>query len=172
MIKNLVKILMYFVLFVFIQVLVLDNIHLFRIITPFLYLYIIVKIPVNVPRSQMIVISFLLGIIIDVFSNTLGMHAAACSLVGMIRNPLMYTFPEKGLAENDTPSYRTLGVWAFMKYVFYLVAIHHITLFLIESISLFDPIFLFFRIFANVILTMLFIFIVEAFNIEWKRGET
>ena len=171
MIKNLVKILIYFVLFVSIQVLIMDNIHLFRIATPFLYLYVIIKIPANVSRSPVIIISFLLGIVMDMFSNTLGMHTAACSLAGMIRNPLMYTFAGKELTENDIPSYRTLGVGAFMKYVIVLVVVHHVTLFLIESISLFDPVFLIIRIFANVILTVLFIFIVEAFNIKQKQSE-
>jgi len=166
MTKNLIKTLIYFVLFVSIQVLVLDNIHLFRIATPFLYLYVIVKMPVNATRSTVIFISFLLGIVIDMFSNTLGMHAAACSLAGLIRNPLLFTFSEKEITENMTPSYRTLGIRAFLKYAIYLVVIHHVALFLIESISLFDPVFLIFRIFANVILTVLFIFIVEAFIIE------
>ena len=171
MIKSLVKILAYFVLFVSTQVLIMDNIHLFRLVTPFLYLYIIIKIPVNVSRSPVIAISFLLGITIDMFYNTLGMHAAACSLAGMIRNPLMNTFSEKKITENETPSYRTLGVGAFMKYVIALVVAHHVTLYLIESISLFDPVFLLFRIFANVIVTVLFIFIIEAFNIERRRGD-
>ena len=166
MTKNLIKTLIYFVLFVSIQVLVLDNIHLFRIATPFLYLYVILKMPVNLSRSTVIFISFLLGIVIDMFSNTLGMHAAACSLAGLIRNPLLFTFSEKEITENMTPSYRTLGIRAFLKYAIYLVVIHHVALFLIESISLFDPVFLIFRIFANVILTVLFIFIVEAFIIE------
>ena len=81
MIKNLIKILIYFVLFIPAQVLIMDNIHLFRMATPFLYLYIIVKIPVNMTRSSVIAVSFFVGIVIDMFSNTLGMHAAACSLV-------------------------------------------------------------------------------------------
>ena len=171
MIKNVVKILIYFVFYIAIQVLVLDNIHLFRIVTPFLYLYIIVKIPVSLTRSQVIAISFIVGLIIDIFSNTLGMHTAACSLAGMVRNPLMYTFAGKELTEEDTPSYQTLGVVSFMKYVIYLAVIHHVTLFLVESISLFDPIFLLFRIFAGVILTVLFVFIVEAFHIGQKKSE-
>ena len=123
-------------------------------------------------RSSVIAVSFFIGIVIDMFSNTLGMHAAACSLVGMINNPLMSTFSEKDLTENDTPSYRSLGVAGFIKYVISLVLIHHIALFLIESISLFDPIFLIIRIFANVIFTVLFILIIEAFNMDQKRRET
>jgi rod shape-determining protein MreD len=169
MTRNLIKIIIYFIVYVALQVLIMDNIYLFRIVTPFLYLYVIVKIPVNVSRSQVIAISFLLGLVIDIFSNTLGMHAAACSLAGLFRNPLMYSLSNKELTEGDTPSFKTLGVGAFMKYAISLVFLHHVALFLIESISLFDPVFLLLRIFSCVILTMLFIIIVEAFHIERKK---
>jgi rod shape-determining protein MreD len=130
-----------------------------------------VKIPTNISRSQMLTIAFLLGIIMDVFSNTLGIHAAACTLAGMFRNPLIRAFSDKELPEESSPSYRTLGVGAFMRYVLSLVALHHIALFSIESISLFDPVFLLIRIFACVILTSFLIFIVEGFIIERKSGE-
>ena len=172
MIKSLFKVLFYTVLFVLIQVLIMDNIHLFRIASPFLYLFVIVKVPINISRSYVIAISFLLGMIIDVFSNTLGMHAAACTLIGIIRKPLIFTFSMKELEEDATPSYRSLGVPAYMKYVIVLVIIHHFSLFFIESASLFDPILLFFRIFANVILTASFIFIIEAFFLKHRKNET
>ena len=172
MIKSIYKIVIYFLVFVTLQVLILHNIYLFKIATPLLYLYIIVKVPTNMTRSQLIFISFILGIVIDIFYNTLGMHAAACTLAGMFRAPLMHSFTDKELSEGATPSYRTLGTRGFIKYVFFLVVIHHVALFLIESISLFDPLFLIFRIFACVMLTVLFIFIVEAFNRERKDGES
>jgi rod shape-determining protein MreD len=127
--------------------------------------------PVNLSRSQVIAISFLLGIIIDTFFDTVGMHAAACSLAGMFRDPLMYFFTNKEIVENATPSYKTLGIGAFMKYVICLVALHHTALFSIESISLFNPVLLIMRIFACVFFTVLIVFIVEAFNIERNKSE-
>ena len=171
MIKSISKIVVYFLFYVALQVLIFNNIHLFRIATPLLYLYIIVKMPTNITRSQAIIISFILGVVMDIFTNTLGIHAAACTLAGMFRDPILYSFSGKELLEEASPSYRTLGTGAFMKYVLVLVAIHHISLFAIESISLFDPMFLLLRIVACVILTTLLIFIVEAFNIERKSGE-
>jgi rod shape-determining protein MreD len=149
----------------------MDHIYLFRIVTPFLYLYVIVKIPVHVSRSKVIVISFILGLVIDIFSNTLGMHAAACSIVGLFRNPLIYLLSGKELVEGDLPSFKTLGVRAFVLYVASLVVLHHVALFLIESISLFDPAFLVLRIVACAMLTVLFIVIVEVFHIDRKRSE-
>lgn len=171
MTKNPLKILIYFIFYVALQVLIIDNIHLFRIVTPFLYLYVIVKLPVNISRSQVILISFFLGIIIDIFSNTLGMHAAACSIVGFLRNPLMHSLSSKEIAEGDNPSFKTLGTGSFIKYVTSLIVLHHVTLFLIESLSLFDPAFLLLRIFLCVILTVLLIVIVEAFHVDRKGRE-
>jgi len=172
MIKSFYKTGLYFVCCVAIQVLILNNIHLFRIATPFLYLYVIVKIPANISRSPTILISFFLGITMDIFFNTSGMHAAACTLAGMFRTPILDSFSGKELLEDASPSYRTLGISAFMKYATLLVTIHHIALFSIESVSLFDPVFLMTRIFACVFMTTLLVFIVEAFHIERKSGES
>ena len=172
MIKSLLKVLVNFVLFVALQVLVLNNIHLFKIVTPFLYLYIIVKIPINLTRVQVIWISFLTGLTIDIFSNTMGMHAAACTLAGMFRNPLMDSFVDREMIEGSTPSYHTLGTGAFMRYAFSLVLLHHVALYLIESVSFFDPLYLILRIVCSVVLTTLCIFIVEAFNLSGKGGES
>ncbi|MDR2764073.1 MAG: rod shape-determining protein MreD [Tannerella sp.] len=171
MIKPILKTIFRFVFFVLLQVWVLNNLHLFRIVEPFLYICVILKLPMQITRSQGILISFLLGFTIDVFSNTLGMHAAACTLIGFLRYPLIGVYVGKELTENATPSYYTFGTAAFMRYVATLTIIHHVTLFLIESVSLFDPAFLFLRIFASVILTTLCIFVLEAFNVNRKNSD-
>ncbi|MGP1421553.1 MAG: rod shape-determining protein MreD [Tannerella sp.] len=172
MIKNLLKISVSFIVFVALQVLVLSHIHLFHLVTPFLYLYIILKIPLNLSRVQVLWIAFLTGLTIDIFSNTLGMHTAACTLIGLVRNPLLTALTDRDIHESATPSYTTLGVGAFMKYTLGITLIHHLTLFLIESVSLFDPLFLFLRILSSVVLTTLCIFMVEAFNLGGQGGES
>jgi rod shape-determining protein MreD len=148
----------------------LNNIRLFGIATLFLYVYVIIKVPINVTRSKMIIISFLLGLIMDMFTNTLGMHAAACVLAGFFREPLMKAYTEREMLEEGVPSSQRLGWNAYIKIVLSVVILHHVTLFLIESLSLFDPLFLLLRIVASVILTSLCIFIMESFNIL-RRNE-
>ncbi|MDR3268447.1 MAG: rod shape-determining protein MreD [Tannerella sp.] len=170
MIKNAIKIIISFTVFVLLQVWVLNHIHLFKVVVPMLYIYVIVKFPIQMSRSQNIRIAFLLGLTIDMFSNTLGMHAAACSLIGFMRPPVMKLFVEKERLEEATPSYYTFGTGAFMRYVTALVILHHLVLYLVESVSLFDPVFLLIRIFASVILTTLCIFALEAFNVSRKNG--
>ena len=61
MINNLLRGFIYFVVFVLIQVLVLNNIHFLRIATPFLYLYFIIKMPVGSSRTQVVFFSFIAG---------------------------------------------------------------------------------------------------------------
>ena len=172
MIKNLLKISVSFIVFVALQVLVLNHIHLFHLVTPFLYLYIILKIPLTLTRVQVIWVAFFTGLTIDIFSNTLGMHAAACTLTGLVRNPLLTALTERGIHESATPSYTPPSIGAFMKYTLGMTLIHHLTLFLIESVSLFDPLFLFLRILSSVVLTTLCIFMVEAFNLGGQGGES
>lgn len=170
MINNLIRGLLYFVVLVLIQVLILNNIHFLRIATPFLYLYFIVKMPIGSPRDLVVLFSFLIGLVIDVFSNTPGMHAAACTLTGFIREPLIRFYMGKDLPDGIYPSYKTFGYGGFFRYVLSLVVIHHVTLFLIESLTLFDPLFLALRIGASVITTTLLICTIEAFNIETQKS--
>lgn len=172
MINNILRGLFYFVVFVAIQIWVLNNIHFLRIATPFLYLYFIVKLPVGTSQAQVVFFSFLAGLTIDMFSNTPGMHAAACTLVGFIREPLIRFYMGKDLPEGIYPSYKTFGFGGFFRYVLTLVVIHHLALFLLESLTFFDPVFLAVRIAASTVMTTLLICTVEAFNIEsQKSGE-
>ena len=106
MINNLLRGFIYFVVFVLIQVLILNNIHFLRIATPFLYLYFIIKMPVGSSRTQVVFFSFIAGVVIDTFSNTPGMHAAACTLAGFCREPLIRVFMGKDLPEGIYPSYK------------------------------------------------------------------
>lgn len=172
MINNLLRGLLYFVVLVLVQVLILNNIHFLRIATPFLYLYFILKMPVGTSQANVVFFSFLIGLVIDLFSNTPGMHAAACTLAGFARETLIGLYMGKDLPGGIYPSYRTFGYGGFFKYTLTFVVIHHLTLFLIESLTFFDPLFLMLRIAASVVTTTLLICTIEAFNISsQKSGE-
>lgn len=169
---NFARNIIYFIVLVLVQVLILNNIHFMRLVTPFLYLYFIVKLPVGISTSTVTFASFLLGLTIDIFSNTPGMHAAACTLAGFTRPTIIRLLMGDDLPDALFPSYKTFGYGGFFRLVIVLVVIHHLTLFLLESLTLFDPLFLLIRIVASIIMTTLLICIVEAFNVEaQKNGE-
>ena len=158
MINNILRGFSYFVVLVLVQVLILNNIHFLRVATPFLYLYFILKMPVGSSRTNVVFFSFLIGLTIDVFSNTPGMHAFACTLAGFIRHSLIQLLMG------------TFGYGGFFRYTLLFVVIHHVALFLIESLTLFDPLFLAIRIAASVVTTTLLICTIEAFNIGSQKS--
>jgi rod shape-determining protein MreD len=162
--NNVIRGICYFALLVMIQVLILNNIHFLRLVTPFLYLYFIVKMPVGFTSTRVTIFSFLLGLIIDIFSNTPGMHAAACTFAGFARPAIIKVLMGDELPDALSPSFKTFGYGGFLRYVLVLVVLHHLTLFIVESLTLFDPLFLLLRIVASVVATMLLICIVELFN--------
>ena len=170
MINNILRGFIYFVVLVLVQVLILNNIHFLRVATPFLYLYFILKMPVGSSRTNVVFFSFLIGLTIDVFSNTPGMHAFACTLAGFIRHSLIQLLMGKDLPEGINPSYKTFGYGGFFRYTLLFVVIHHVALFLIESLTLFDPLFLAIRIAASVVTTTLLICTIEAFNIGDRKS--
>jgi len=167
---NTIRVLLYFVVLVLVQVLILNNIHFLRLATPFLYLYFIIKLPVGYSPSKVVSLSFLIGVVIDIFSNTPGMHAAACTFAGFVRHLLIKLYKGEDLPENTYPSYITFGYGGFLRFSLTFVLIHHLTLFLLESMTLFDPLFLIIRIVAGILMTTLFICVIEAFNIESQKN--
>lgn len=171
MINNIVRILIYSLIFILLQVMVLNNIHYLRVATPFLYLYCLLKIPVGISRSIILTFSFFVGCIIDMFSNTPGIHTAACSLVGFIREPLIHFLQGKDLPTDLYPSSQSFGNAGFICYVILFVLLHHIALFLIEALTLFDSLFLILRIGASAVTTVLLICIVELFNLESQKSQ-
>jgi rod shape-determining protein MreD len=120
---------------VLLQVLVLNNIQFLGYINPYLYILIILALPVQMPRWVTLLLAFALGLIIDTFSNTLGMHAFATVLVAFLRNGIIKLFTSIEEGNNPTPSFYTFGVSAYVKYVVVLVLIHHTTLFILEAFS-------------------------------------
>ena len=60
-----------FILLVFLQVWLFGNINLFGFATPLLYIYFLIKLPLRMNRNTIILLSVLMGFIIDIFGGTL-----------------------------------------------------------------------------------------------------
>ena len=124
-----------FILLVLLQVLVLNNIQFLGYINPYLYILIILALPVQMPRWLSLILAFGLGLIIDAFANTIGMHAFATVLVAFLRSGIIKLFTSIEEGNNHTPSFYSFGVSAYVKYVVVLVLIHHSTLLMLEAFS-------------------------------------
>ena len=124
-----------FAILVLFQVLVLNNIQFLGYINPYLYILFILTLPVQMPRWFVLLLAFALGLTIDAFSNTMGMHAFATVLVAFLRNGIIKLFTAIEEGNNPIPSFHTFGVGAYIKYMVTIVIIHHTTLFLLESFT-------------------------------------
>lgn len=139
-----------FIGLVLMQVLLLDNVELGSYINPFPYVYFILLLPVNIGRLALLLISFALGLTIDSFSGTGGIHAAACTLIAYYRPLLLRAqSPREGFELHAVPHVRLYGFGWYLGYASLLVGLHHAVLFYLEVFRLAD----FFHTLLKVILS-------------------
>jgi len=153
-----------FVGLIAIQVFVLDNVHFMGVFLPLIYIYALLRLPADMSPNMTMILGFLLGLSMDVFSNTPGMHAFATTLIAVMRYPVLCLFVSKEELSNKNVSEKSLGMGAFWKYTILLVFVHHTTLFILESFSFVNWLLLLAKIPVCSLLTMLFIFALERIN--------
>ncbi len=133
--NQIIKFTLLFVVSVLVQVLFLNQLQISRFINPFFYLIFIILLPTNLPRYLLLLLGFLMGISIDVFSNTPGIHASATVFVSFIRpfvvNPSNAEDKERVVA----PTLHNTSMAWFLKYSAILILLHHFFLFYIEVFS-------------------------------------
>ena len=103
-----------FVILLLVQVIVFNHIHLFDVATPLLYVYLVLHFRRNHPRWATLLWCFLMGLLVDVFSNTSGVAAASMTFVGLLQPYLQEVFTPRDSADDLVASYRSLGVASFV----------------------------------------------------------
>jgi len=133
MLTDIVKLGIRFIVLVLLQIVVLNNIQLSGFINPYLYVLFILMLPVKVPRLLLMVIAFFSGLVIDIFSNTMGMHAAACVFMAFCRPAVLrFIAPREGYEAEATPSVKDMSFNWFLVYAGVLILLHHLMLFYTE----------------------------------------
>lgn len=132
---NLIKLIFRFVILVLIQVLVLDHVLFLGYVNPYLYLFFIIYLPITTKRLNTLIIGFLLGLCIDIFNDTGGVHAASTLFIAYVR-PIILR-----LSFGLSYDYNTLKLTkADFKnqfiYVLLMVFIHHLLMFSLEYFSI------------------------------------
>ena len=153
-----------FIILVLVQVLVLNNIQFLGYINPYIYILFILSLPVRTPRWTSLLLAFVLGLTIDIFANTPGMHASAAVLIAFLRNGVISLFITIDEGNNPTPSFYTFSVATYVKYVVTLVIIHHATLFFLEAFSFANFWLTLFKIILSSTVTILLILGIQSLN--------
>jgi len=136
MLINLAKYLLIFVVSVLLQVLIFNNILIARVISPFFYILFILLLPIDTPRSLLLFLSLSLGISIDIFTNTPGVHASASLLIGFLRPGILGLISSRDTLDSvAAPRVLNMGFQWFVTYTTFMVVLHHLFLFFIEAFT-------------------------------------
>jgi hypothetical protein len=169
--KNIIR----FALFILVQVYVLNEIPpLHQFIVPYLYFLFILWLPFNITRFGLLVLSFVFGLCLDYFSQTPGLHAAPCLLIGYIRPYLLSLLIPQETTEQSysEPSIKSMGWAPYSLYVVLLTFIHHVYLVLIEWLQFGSFIYFIGKVAGTTAISSLLIFITEILFFRKGRYRT
>jgi rod shape-determining protein MreD len=153
MIRNFPRYFLQFIVLVLLQVLVLNNIHLGGFINPYLYILFILLLPFDTPSWIVLFLGFFLGLSVDLFMNTLGMHASATVFMAFLRPTILKIIaPRDGYEPGTLPRIAHQGAEWFIRYALILTLGHHLFLFFAEAFHFTD----FFATLLRVLLSTLF----------------
>jgi rod shape-determining protein MreD len=148
-----------FVVVVLLQVLFVNNLQVSGFINPYFYVLFIMLLPVNVSRAVLLLLGFVLGITIDIFSSTPGIHASATVLIAFIRPFMIETSNLEDQDKGTIPSIQNFGFRWFLKYAAVLILVHHFFLFFVEMFSFNGFLYTFLRSILSSIFTLVLIVI-------------
>lgn len=126
---------MRFILLSGLQVLVLNHINFLGYINPYIYILFIMLFPVKNNRTLFIFLSFLLGLTIDIFTDSGGIHAAACVSIAYVR-PIVLKFSFGTIYEYQTIKFDTVEFSSKFTYIVIMTVIHHLILFSLEIFNI------------------------------------
>lgn len=159
------------ILYFLAQVLILKNLVLFGVAFCFLYLMFIILLPMEVKTIPSLLISFVLGLGVDMFYDTMGIHTSALLVVGFVRSRWLRMLVSSGTFDEDMqPTVVNMGLQWFLSYSLPLVLIHHLVFFYVESLGtglFFDSLQ---KIIASVIFVTIMSIIVQLLFYRRRRG--
>ena len=124
-----------YILVMLLQVLLFDQLQLFGLCHPYIYILCLLMMPITLPHSVDMIIGAIAGLVMDIFCNSLGVHTMACIFLMFIRPYLLSALVNDKDRLNEQISLRTLGAEAMFRYVAILVVLHHLIIFMLAAWS-------------------------------------
>lgn len=120
-----------FILLLAAQVIIFNNFNFLGYINPYPYILFIILYPVNGNKYGLLAASFFLGLTMDLFCNSGGVHAAACVMLAHFR-PSIFKFSFGLSYEYQTVRLNDVLTPERFSFILLAVIIHHLTLFILE----------------------------------------
>lgn len=144
--------LLWIILAVLLQVVLFNHLYILGGIA-IVYLIALIKMPVEISRNLQILIGFLAGLIIDIFCNTIGMHALAATTIMWLRIPVLHLFVNAEDVKDGIPGVNRIGMPEFIRFALTMIVLHSILLYFIEAFTLFNLLVIIMKIIISTILT-------------------
>jgi rod shape-determining protein MreD len=124
-----------FVILILLQVLILDHIHFLGYINPYLYLAFIIFLPLKTNRMYVLILSFLLGLSIDIFNDSGGVHAGASVAVAYLQ-PLIVRLSFGINYDLNTIKLNSAKLYTQISFILIMVFVHHLIMFSLSYFSI------------------------------------
>lgn len=148
---------------VLLQAVVFNHICLFNVAVPFVFICVLLRLPVTLNLNWVFTVGFMLGLAVDLFSDTYGMNALACTLLAALRRPVLRLYvPREQELSRPEPSMYSLGVPAYVKYLTTATLAYCIMIFVIEAFTFFNPWLLVLRIVCSTVLSVVVMLGIDA----------
>ncbi|MFB9056304.1 rod shape-determining protein MreD [Mariniflexile ostreae] len=124
-----------FIMLILVQVLICNHINFLGYINPYIYILFLILFPVKNNRMLFIFLAFTLGLSVDMFLDSGGIHAAASVAVAYIR-PVVLKFSFGTIYEYQNLKFDVVDFGSKLIYIVFLTIIHHFILFYLEIFSI------------------------------------
>jgi rod shape-determining protein MreD len=167
MINSIFRYSIIFIILILFQVLLFNNIQFSGYVNPFIYIMLIMLLPVEISPWILLLISFFTGLTIDFFTATPGLHTSASVLTGFLRPYILRLIaPRDGYDAGALPSMEIYGFRWFLFYTIIIVFVHNFALFYLEVFRFAD----FFRTLLRVLLSSLFTAVIILLAEYYRKG--
>jgi hypothetical protein len=163
-------VIVYFVLYLLVQVMLFKQVILFNTTFCFLYVAFILLLPIETNSLILMGVAFFLGFFVDIFYDSLGLHALSLVLVAYVRNYWLGTItPQGGYDAGEGPTLAVNGLQWFLVYSLPLVFAHHFILFFTEAGGFGIFWFTMLKVITSTTFTMVVIIFLQYFSFERRR---
>lgn len=131
--KDVIKFAALFIIMLLVQVLICNHIAICNMAVPIIFIYFIIRLPISLGKGLLFTLSFIMGLMVDIFADTLGVNALSCTLLAGLKSPVFYAYVAKDDKNKSiTPSASTLGIGTYCKYLVTMVCLYCFMVFTIE----------------------------------------
>lgn len=135
-----------------------------------IYVAFILLLPVETNPLILMLAGFLLGFSIDIFYDSLGLHALSLVLVAYLRNFWLTTItPQGGYNAGYGPTLAANGLQWFIVYTLPLVFVHHVVLFFTEAGGFTIFWYTMSKVITSLVFTMTVIVLFQYFSFDRRR---